>query len=305
MGDEKLKQELLYMVKLATKYNFEDLDVVESILRLENERQILNSVFGNRFKTRIFDIATGVENDGKCVICGQPADNHVICKHCIETINDSDYAKNKIKNKEKKPFDFSAIKTKLADFFKKKVHKKDSAVDKVKPAKNLNTSVEKSKPDIRRTVQMILIFGLSLILVFQIWILVLWVTLPEYNPIEEPKVSSFDTVKVSSVDEALAQLSKDFPEEEGYTLTFARMDDDFVGRFLLDRGDCCFEVEEALTDEECYDYYFTEDVYVIYISMNEKYSAKVGMAEINANGDILVMGSFNDGRITNSFYKYR
>ena len=50
MGDEKLKQELLYMVKLTSKYDLSNMEVVESILRLENERVILGSVFGKRFK---------------------------------------------------------------------------------------------------------------------------------------------------------------------------------------------------------------------------------------------------------------
>ena len=49
MGDEKLKQELLYMVKLTSKYDLSNMEVVESILRLENERVILGSVFGKRF----------------------------------------------------------------------------------------------------------------------------------------------------------------------------------------------------------------------------------------------------------------
>ncbi len=313
MGDEKLKQELLYMVKLADKYDFSNLDVVESILRLENERQILNSVFGKRFKTRIFDIATGVSNDGKCVICGQPADNNVICKHCMETIAESNYAKNIIKNKENK-IDFTQllnrIKAPLKAIFKKKVKP-----EKVTAARSENNTEKETvacaennteKVTAVSTIfQKILVFGLSIILIFQLWILFLWITLPEYNPIEEPKVSSIEPSPVSNADEALASLARDFPEDEGYTLTFARKDDDFVGRFLLDKGECCLEVEENLTDEERYDYFFAEDVYVIYISLNEQYCAKVGMAEINSAGSVIVMGSFNDGRRTDSFYKYR
>ena len=37
----------------------------------------------------------------------------------------------------------------------------------------------------------------------------------------------------------------------------------------------------------------------------EEYSARVGMAEVNQAGSILVMGSFNDSRRTDSFYRYR
>ena len=57
MGDDdKLKQELYYMVRLTSKYDFTNMELVEGILRLENERRILNSVFGSRFKRRIFDM---------------------------------------------------------------------------------------------------------------------------------------------------------------------------------------------------------------------------------------------------------
>jgi hypothetical protein len=83
------------------------------------------------------------------------------------------------------------------------------------------------------------------------------------------------------------------------------MDKDYVGRFLIDKGACCEEVEEQLTDEERYDYFFTEEVYVYHISLNEPTMAKLGVAEVNSSGSILVMGSFNDGRKTDSHYKYR
>ena len=78
MGNEKLKQELYYMAKLVAKYDFKDMNVVEGILRQENERKILESVFGTRFKSRIFDIAAGVEHDSTCVICGKEAEKLVI-----------------------------------------------------------------------------------------------------------------------------------------------------------------------------------------------------------------------------------
>ena len=95
MADDKLRQELLYMAKITSKYDLTNMEVVEEILRLENERRILDSVFGKRFKRRIFDIAAGVNKDESCVICGKPAENHIICNHCLETIDDSPYAKSK------------------------------------------------------------------------------------------------------------------------------------------------------------------------------------------------------------------
>ena len=70
MADDKLRQELYYIAKLTTKYDFKDMSVVEEILRQENERKLLTSVFGARFKTRIFDIASDVKHEDTCVICG-------------------------------------------------------------------------------------------------------------------------------------------------------------------------------------------------------------------------------------------
>jgi len=276
------------------------MEVVEGILRLENERQILGSVFGKRFKTRIFDIAAGQAVDENCVICGQHAENKVICQHCLSTIGESDYAKNKIKNKENNK------KLRIPDFKKlidkiKSISKQDKTKEEIKEKVHDRISLGR----VKRYVQGILVFCLTLILFIQIWILGLWLSIPDYNPTEEARVSSNQVVPVESADDAYAQLLLDFPEEEGYTVTYSREDADYVGRFLLNPGDCCLEIEDNLTDEERYDYFFKEDVYVFYISYLEENTGKVGIAEVNHTGSILIEGSFNDGRRTDSFYKFR
>ncbi len=300
MADDKLRQELLYMVRLTSKYDFSRMEVVEGILRLENERQILGSVFGKRFKTRIFDIAAGQAVDESCVICGQHADNKVICQHCLSTIGDSEYAKNKIKTKENNK------KLRIPDFKKlidkiKSISKQDKTKEEIKEKVHDRISLGR----VKRYVQGVLVFCLTLILFIQIWILGLWLTIPDYNPTEEARVSSNQVVPVESADDACAQLLLDFPEEEGYTVTYSREDADYVGRFLLNPGDCCLEIEDSLSDEERYDYFFKEDVYVFYISYLEENTGKVGIAEVNHAGSILIEGSFNDGRRTDSFYKFR
>ncbi|WP_155952489.1 hypothetical protein [Pseudobutyrivibrio sp. LB2011] len=300
MADDKLRQELLYMVRLTSKYDFSRMEVVEGILRLENERQILGSVFGKRFKTRIFDIAAGQAVDENCVICGQHADNKVICQHCLSTIGESDYAKNKIKTKE------NDKRLRIPDFKKlidkiKSISKQDKTKEEIKEKVHDRISLGR----VKRYVQGVLVFCLTLILFVQIWILGLWLSIPDYNPTEEARVSSNQVVPVESADDAYAQLLLDFPEEEGYTVTYSREDADYVGRFLLNPGDCCLEIEDNLTDEERYDYFFKEDVYVFYISYLEENTGKVGIAEVNHAGSILVEGSFNDGRRTDSFYKFR
>lgn len=297
MADDKLRQELLYMVRLTSKYDFTRMEVVEGILRLENERQILGSVFGKRFKARIFDIAAGQEVADTCVICGQHADNKVICQHCLSTIGESDYAKNKIKDKEiKNRFNIAGFK-KVFDKIKLPVKKED----KEKNVSDIRINVSR----IKRYVQGVVVACLTLILFLQIWIFSIWNSIPDYNPTEEARVSANEAVPVDSEEEAYKQLLLDFPEEEGYTVTFSREDADYVGRFLLNPGDCCLEIEENLTDEERYDYFFKEDVYVFYISYLQENTGKVGIAEINHNGAILIEGSFNDGRRTDSFYKFR
>ena len=273
MADDKLRQELFYMVRLTSKYDFSKMEVVEGILRLESERQILGSVFGKRFKARIFDIAASVNTDDSCVICGQTAFNKVICNHCMETIGGSEYAKSK------------------APSIKEQKSRKAVSITKLGFIKNI--------------LKTLCIVCLVVILFFQIWVLSLWININKEQPIEEARVSQISTSPVASETEAYNQLILDFPEDEGYTVSFSRMDRDYVGRFLLSPGDCCEDVEEELTDEERYDYFFSEDVYVFSISYYENYVPKIGIAEINSDGAIIIMGVFNDGRKTNCHYKFR
>ncbi len=308
MADDKLKQELLYMVLLASKYDFTKMEVVEEILRLENERQILTSVFGKRFKGRIFDIAAGTEFESTCVICGQHAENNVICQHCIDTIGGSEYALNKVKpttfkDKIKTELKKDVIKVKgvFKQFDKSQTRDFSQNNESSQTGKNSKTISNK----IKKSLQFALIGCLSLILIFQLWIFAMFISIPDFNPSEKVRNSSFEIVPVSSSEEAYNQLLLDFPEEDGYTITFAREDMEYSGRFLLNQGDCCIEIEDSLTDEERYDYYFQEPVYVFYVSYLFEHTAKTGIAEVNMDGAILIEGSFNDGRRTDSFYKFR
>ncbi len=304
MSDEKLKQELFYMVKLASKYDFSKMEVVEGILRLENERQILSSVFGKRFKTRIFDIAAGQETDCKCVICGQEAENKVICQHCLRSIGESAYAKSKITIKENNK---ASIKLKLPKLSLPKLSLPKIVLPKFTLPKVSTEKISEHKTsfNLKTVLQGIAVVCLSLILCFQIWILALWYSMPDYNKRVKARNSAFEKVEVNSKEDAYNQLILDFPENEGYTVSFARMDYDYVGRFSLKTGACCTEAEENLPEEELYDYFFQEEVYVFYISYLEEHTAKLGIAEINQAGAILIEGSFNDGRRTDSFYKFR
>ena len=302
MADDKLKQELLYMASLTSKYDFSKMEVVEGILRLENERRILDSVFGRRFKARIFDIAAGVDIDNKCVLCGQDAENHVICNHCMETILGSDYAKSKIKP-EKKHFKLPNLKAIIGKVKLPEIKK--PFVKKEKREKQEEIQSEAKRISTKQVGLYLLAANLALLMFFQLWVLYSFLSIPDINPTVEAKVSSSEPVEVADEEAAKEQLKLDFPEEEGYTITYVRQDVDFVGRFLLERGACCTEVEEQLSDEERYDYFFQEPVFIFYISNIEEYSARVGIAEVNEAGAILVMGSFNDGRRTDSFYKYR
>ena len=283
MADENLRKELFYMVRLTSKYDFTKMEVVEGILRLENERQILGSAFGKRFKERIFDIAAGQSTADTCVICGLPADNHVICGHCMETIGGSDYAKGLLKEEPAKKH---GIKLPSIKF----------------PSINLPSI---KIPAFTGFFKYIILFCLTLFLCIQLWILHIWVTLPDYNELVVPEVSAYDKTPVASVEEGLAQLQLDFPEEKGFTVYYNRTDKEYVGRFLINPGECCLEVEDTLTQEERYDYFFTEETYVYNISYKDSYSAMQAIAKINSEGAIIILGTFDDGRRTDSFYKFR
>ncbi len=287
MADDKLRQELLYMAKITSKYDLTNMEVVEEILRLENERRILDSVFGKRFKRRIFDIAAGVNKDESCVICGKPAENHIICNHCLETIDDSPYAKSKDSGKAK-------------EASKAKADKKASVISFLKNFKSI------FKLNYKISLFYVLLGLLIIVFAIQVWVLGMWVSLPDYNKQVKPRVSQEKPESVTNEEQAYEQLLKDFPEEEGYTVTFARNDKEYVGRFSIDKGECCQEVEEKLTDEQRYDYFIDYDqVYVFYINKIDKATGIVGLAEINDKGHVLVCGSFNDGRRTDGLYRFR
>ncbi|MCR5415407.1 MAG: hypothetical protein K6E79_01265 [Pseudobutyrivibrio sp.] len=270
MGDEKLKQELLYIVKISSKYDFHNKDVVENILRMENERQILTSVFGKRFKARIFDIAYDQEHDGKCIICGNIAnETGTVCNDCIEKISGSPYAKSVLKS--------------------------DEVVEK--------SSIFKSK--VWPILSKFILACLVLVLIIQLAILGMWLSIPTRNPKVDPYISKNELVAVNDSGEALEQVLLDYPKDQGYSVSFIRLDQDYVGRFNNPVGESSSEIEEALTDEERYDYFFQEPVYVFHVTYSEKYAVKVGVVEVNADGKILVEGQFNDGRDTHSFYRIR
>lgn len=309
MSDEKLKQELLYMVKLASKYDFSKMEVVESILRLENERKILNSVFGARFKTRIFDIAAGVDNDGKCVICGQSAENKVVCAHCIETISGSQYAQSKIKNeKVKRKFNFNRSKFK----FLKVIPQKLKSIKLLKKQKQLEDKpeakrpVEVSKKDrVKTFVKYCCLVCFILLLFVQLWILSIWISLSDYPKKSVAYISKNQPTAIESAEDATSQLALEYPESQGYSIIYGRNDIEYAGRFTVELGESCEKVEEKLSEEERYDYYLPEEVYICYITSQEPHLSKVGVAEINKSGNIIVLGFFNDGRETNEHYRIK
>ncbi|MBQ7470196.1 MAG: hypothetical protein IJS76_07220 [Pseudobutyrivibrio sp.] len=307
MADDKLRQELYYIAKLATKYDFKDMAIVEEILRQENERKLLTSVFGTRFKSRIFDIASDAKHDTNCVICGKPADNGVVCAECLKSILESKYAKSKNEIKENKRFHFkklfdNKIFRGIKNFFSSLISKSKNA-DETTESKDISGQHKDSKA--KRVFQYSCIVCLTLILFIQIYVLGVWLSLPTYNKKESVRESQYEATAVADENEALRALQKEFPETDGYTVTYSRQDREYVGRFLVDIGACCEEVEEGLSPEERYEYFFQEDVYVFYITKISDYSAVIGKAEVNADGAIVLTGSFNDGRATDRLYRFR
>lgn len=318
MSEDKLKQELLYMVKLAEKYDFRNELVVSEIKKLESQRQILTSVFGQRFLTRITELSQQTEQTHKCVVCGKLiAKNGVICEGCMNSIGNSFYANNINKIKENTETAGQAQgqeqgqEIRLEPVAEPKAKIKIDIVaklkEKIKLAKANDLKKEKLTVGItiKHLLARILAVCLTLILFTQIWVLYVFYSIPDYNPPEEARISSNPIVAVSNEDEAKAQVMLDFPEEEGYTVTFCMHSEDYEGRFLVDLGANVDEVEANLSEEDRYEYFFSEDTYLFFVTYHEENTAKAGIAEINASGEILIQGSFNDGRDTDFFYRFR
>ncbi len=296
MSDAKLKQELLYMVRIAEKYDLTDKDIVNIILREDAEGRIFSSIFGQRFKARIKDLSEGKATSDSCIICGKPdGPNTVICSSCKKSIGDSYYAKHLSGGQDKeaeavqeepslKETDFSAASNNLKESLTSRIHI---------PAK------------LKKIIAVIAILILSLAAVCQIGILCLYMTIPDRNIPMEARASSYEPVPVSDEDQALAAISQDFPESEGYTITFCRMDREYVGALSTELGQAVLTDTSGLSDDELYDYYMTDTVYIFFISYLENYTARLGVAEINAEGQILIQGSFNDGRDSSLQYRFR
>ncbi len=340
MSDAKLKQELLYMVRIAEKYDLTDKDIVNIILREDAEGRIFSSVFGQRFKARIKDLSEGKSASDTCIICGKPdGPNTVICSSCKKSIGDSYYAKHLSGGQDKKE-EAAALQEQSSAAESNDLQEQNSVAESIVLQKQIsaaetkdlqeNTIYEKivdSKAQmhledsldlkesltsrihipvkLKKIFAVIAILILSLAAVCQIGILCLYMTIPDRNIPMEARVSSYEPVPVSDEAQALAAISQDFPESEGYTITFCRMDREYVGALSTELGQAVLTDTSGLSDDELYDYYMTDTVYIFFISYLENYTARLGVAEINAEGQILIQGAFNDGRDSNLQYRFR
>ncbi len=340
MSDAKLKQELFYMVRIAEKYDLTDKDIVNIILREDAEGRIFSSVFGQRFKTRIKDLSEGKAASDSCIICGKPdGPNTVICSSCKKSIGDSYYAKHLSEGQDKKQ-EAAVLQEQSSAAKSNDLQEQNSVAESIGLQKQIsaaetkdlqeNTIYEKivdSKAQmhledsldlkesftsrihipakLKKIFAVIAILILSLAVVCQIGILCLYMTIPDRNIPMEARVSSYEPVPVSDEAQALAAISQDFPESEGYTITFCRMDREYVGALSTGLGQAVLTETSGLSDDELYDYYMTDTVYIFFISYLENYTARLGVAEINAEGQILIQGSFNDGRDSSLQYRFR
>ncbi len=340
MSDAKLKQELLYMVRIAEKYDLTDKDIVNIILREDVEGRIFSSVFGQRFKARIKDLSEGKSASDTCIICGKhDGPNTVICSSCKKSIGDSYYAKHLSGGQDKKE-EAAALQEQSSAAESNDLQEQNSVAESIVLQKQIsaaetkdlqeNTIYEKivdSKAQmhledsldlkesltssihipakLKKIIAVVAVLILSLAAILQIGILCLYMTIPDRNIPMEARVSSYEPVPVSDEAQALAAISQDFPESEGYTITFGRMDREYVGALSTKLGQAVLTDTSGLSDDELYDYYMTDTVYIFFISYLENYTARLGVAEINAEGQILIQGSFNDGRDSNLQYRFR
>ncbi len=315
MSDAKLKQELLYMVRIAEKYDLTDKDIVNIILREDAEGRIFSSVFGQRFKARIKDLSEGKATSDSCIICGKPdGPNTVICSSCKKSIGDSYYAKHLSGGQDKKE-EAAALQEQSSAAESNDLQEQNSVAESIVLQKQISAASNNLKESLtsrihipaklKKIIAVIAILILSLAAVCQIGILCLYMIIPDRNIPMEARVSSYEALPVSDEAQALAAISQDFPESEGYTITFCRMDREYVGALSTKLGQAVLTDTSGLSDEKLYDYYMTDTVYIFFISYLENYTARLGVAEINAEGQILIQGSFNDGRDSNLQYRFR
>lgn len=332
MSDQELKQELLYMVRLTAKYDFSNAIVVDEIKTKEEQKPILTSVFGQRFLSRITAMSQGKADSRKCVICGrQIAVNGVICEACMEKISTSEYARNsiEIKEKEKKgenraKLSITLPKIKIPEIKLPAVTMPKIKLPEIKKVreqsvnKSIKTRPEKKKSGGASKVSIwnrlghsrVLLVCLIIITILNLALIILLgagssVASVERNPLEEATVSTHDLYRAPTRGEALKVVLEEFPESDGWLVVESGESEQYVGYFNTTCGDNIDDVIAGLTDEQRFDFFFTEPCFVFMVSYKDEVSAKMGVVEVNRDGKVIVQGSFNNGRATNSFYRIR
>lgn len=88
MSDAKTLQNrhIMFIAKLNSKINFEDLAEVSKLQELAQQREMHQSTIGQKFLKRLEMMRQG-QKDGQCLFCGKMIYNQVICNTCEEKIN--------------------------------------------------------------------------------------------------------------------------------------------------------------------------------------------------------------------------
>ena len=338
MADEKLKQELLYMVRLSQKYDLSNKLIVDGIKEMEQDRQLLSSVFGTRFLGRITDLSEGRQVSHSCVICGSnEAANGVICQACTDRIAGSAYASHgavkktkpaeapQINKPEQPPVQEPAVnetavneststkpavklpeikvpqvKLKLPQIKLPQIKTKEQTKEK-----NRLGSWKFTRPQVAALILLTIWFAANMA-AYIIWFNAeTMFDVVVYNHIEPATVSEAEPVEIDNQADALEAVASEFPAEEGWDIKYLGYEDYPVGYFTVDKGDNVTEAIDSLTDEERYDFFFVDGCYKYIVSYKDETSAKLGVVLVNMDGKILTMGSFNNGRDTNSYYRIR
>ena len=87
-NEELIKKELLMILKLNSKLNYQRKEEIKKMHAAIAERKMFTTPLGLKYMKRLEQIGKGEEILKKCILCAGDLDNHsLICTKCIKKAN--------------------------------------------------------------------------------------------------------------------------------------------------------------------------------------------------------------------------
>ena len=83
---QAIKADVSIIIKSVKKLDFNNPKRVLGVKKLIEENNMVKTQYGRRFCDKLDNLAVGNTDDNLCVICSKPAENLVICKHCMDLL---------------------------------------------------------------------------------------------------------------------------------------------------------------------------------------------------------------------------